>query len=274
MTEQTGEQEITSSEQYAKAADEGRLNESKQQNHEGERNDGSLLNRASDAQSKQEEPKAEWYYANGVPGSGEKPEWLKDSKYKSVEDQAKAYNELEKKFGSFKGAPEKYEVKLQEDLQDKLAFNADDPFYKSFESWAKEKNFSNDAFNELLNLYGYHLVKAELDLSKSYKEQMEKEFEKLGEDRQKVVDEVAGWVKANVSEDDQDAVMQLANSASGIKFLHKIAKNDKYQKIDSEDGISTLSGYDRKEQLKKMMADPRWLKDMEYTKRVEKLYQQ
>ena len=36
---------------------------------------------------------------------GERPEWLKD-KYKTVEDQAKAYNDAEKKLGGFSGSPE------------------------------------------------------------------------------------------------------------------------------------------------------------------------
>ena len=33
------------------------------------------------------------------------PEWYKADKYKSVAEQAKAYTELEKKFGGFTGAP-------------------------------------------------------------------------------------------------------------------------------------------------------------------------
>ena len=60
-----------------------------------------------------------------APEEGEKPEWLKD-KYKSVEDQAKAYAELEKKFGGFTGSPEgDYEMKVPEGISGE--FDMDDP---------------------------------------------------------------------------------------------------------------------------------------------------
>jgi len=47
-------------------------------------------------------------WSEGVNGEGEAPEYFKADKYKSVADQAKAYTELEKRFGGFTGAPEAY----------------------------------------------------------------------------------------------------------------------------------------------------------------------
>lgn len=49
------------------------------------------------------EPK--FLFADGVEGTGETPEWFKSNKYKTVADQAKAYTELESRFGAFSGAP-------------------------------------------------------------------------------------------------------------------------------------------------------------------------
>lgn len=46
-----------------------------------------------------------WVLAEGVQGTGKRPEWFKGDKYGSVADQAKAYVDLEKRFGSFNGAP-------------------------------------------------------------------------------------------------------------------------------------------------------------------------
>ena len=59
-----------------------------------------------------EENKPGYLFADGVVGEGDAPEWFKADKYKTVSDQAKAYVELESKFGGFKGAPKegKYEV--------------------------------------------------------------------------------------------------------------------------------------------------------------------
>mgnify|MGYP001818369875 CR=1 FL=1 len=48
-----------------------------------------------------------WNYAEGLAGEGERPEFFLE-KFKSVSDQAKAYTDLEKMFGSFTGAPEEY----------------------------------------------------------------------------------------------------------------------------------------------------------------------
>jgi hypothetical protein len=47
----------------------------------------------------------EYFLSDGIKGTGDTPEWYKGDKYKSVAEQAKAYTELEKKFGGFTGAP-------------------------------------------------------------------------------------------------------------------------------------------------------------------------
>ena len=74
----------------------------------------------------QTETASEWSYADGVPGNGDAPEYFKSDKYKTLADQAKAYTDLEKKFGSFTGAPEEYA--LNEDLQ----ANKDNPLFTKF----------------------------------------------------------------------------------------------------------------------------------------------
>lgn len=47
----------------------------------------------------------EYFLSDGIKGTGDVPEWYIADKYKSVSEQAKAYTELEKKFGGFKGSP-------------------------------------------------------------------------------------------------------------------------------------------------------------------------
>jgi hypothetical protein len=47
----------------------------------------------------------EYFLSENIKGIGETPEWYKADKYKSVAEQARAYTELEKKFGGFTGAP-------------------------------------------------------------------------------------------------------------------------------------------------------------------------
>lgn len=69
-----------------------------------------------------------WSYNEGIDGEGEPPEWFKADKYKTVSEQAKAYTELESKFGSFTGAPEDYALELSESLQEQgVQIDDDDP---------------------------------------------------------------------------------------------------------------------------------------------------
>ena len=57
-----------------------------------------------DQNQSQTQNESSWLWGDEVPGTGEAPEWFNGAKYKSVAEQAKAYPELEKKFGSFTDA--------------------------------------------------------------------------------------------------------------------------------------------------------------------------
>ncbi len=61
---------------------------------------GTLLDEATPTLSE-----GEYFLSDGIKGTGEAPEWYKSDKYSSVAEQARAYTELEKKFGGFTGAP-------------------------------------------------------------------------------------------------------------------------------------------------------------------------
>jgi hypothetical protein len=103
--------------------------------------------------AKPAEPEADWFLMDGVRGTGKAPEWFKADKYKSIDKQAEAYVELEKRFGAFKGAPKdgKYEFKMPENVTGEL--DVEHPIYKGFETWAREHQLSNDGFNQLLGMF-------------------------------------------------------------------------------------------------------------------------
>lgn len=97
------------------------------------------------------EPPAEpsYFFADGIAGQGEKPDWLIDSKYKNVSEQAKGYNEIRKQLGAFTGAPENYEHFQPEGFE----LNPDDPVLESAREWAKGQNMNQDGFNSLVDMY-------------------------------------------------------------------------------------------------------------------------
>lgn len=97
-----------------------------------------------------------WLWAEGINGTGERPPWFNADKYKTVDAQARASIDLEKKLGpaaELIGAPEgDYEVPaLTDEQKEKLAgeFDADDPLYKMLATKAKELGLSQKVFNEI-----------------------------------------------------------------------------------------------------------------------------
>jgi hypothetical protein len=227
----------------------------------------SLLNVGNESTS-EAQPEASWYYAENKPGEGDKPDYFIDSKFKSVEEQAKGYNELRQKLGAFTGAPEAYDVKLQKEFADKVEFNKEDPFYKSFEEFARNKNINNEAFNELLNLYSMNIIKADQQLMEQHKAQLGEEHKKLGENADQIISEVANWTKSNVPAEFHGALKDVAKTAEGVKFLQYISKNVGYTKVPT--GESVANDFNKQEyamELRNMMADSRYKQDPMYLAR-------
>lgn len=78
----------------------------------------------------------------------EAPEWLMKDKFKTAEDQAKAYKELSSKLGKFWGAPsEGYKVDGMDGI------DANDPLIASLTPALKEMGLSQDGFQNLVNQY-------------------------------------------------------------------------------------------------------------------------
>jgi len=131
---------------------------------------------------------------------GEHPEWFKADKYKSIEDQAKAYTDLEKKFGGFTGAPEEYEFALSEGLEFEVA--EDDPLLSDFKEMAKEMGMSNEAFNRVANKYVEQLAAQDMAQKELASEHVATQMKALGDKAQDRVQNVAQWAKAQLGSEE------------------------------------------------------------------------
>lgn len=153
------------------------------------------------------------------------PDWFKHNKYKTVEDQAKAYTELEKKFGGFTGAPDEYEIQLAEGVEFEIP--EDDPLLNDFKEFAKSVNMSNDAFNQFANLY----IEQELaheKLNEEYRNNYASEQMKLlGDKSEERLQNVAQWAKATLGDETLFNKFQagLTNAASVEVFEALMAKS-------------------------------------------------
>ena len=87
----------------------------------------------------------EFFLSEGIKGVGDQPEWYKADKYKSIAEQAKAYTELEKKFGGFTGAP-------KDGYQPYEGVESDDALWGELVEFGTKQNMSQAAMNEAWEL--------------------------------------------------------------------------------------------------------------------------
>jgi hypothetical protein len=209
------------------------------------------------------QPAANWFLADETPGSGDRPEWFKE-KYKSVADQAKAYAELEKRFGGFTGAPEgDYELTLPEEVEGE--FDMEDPRLSWFMETAKESNMSQDTFNRLLHGWIQHEVGQETVNA-------EQELQALGANAQSRLKNLGDWGRANLDPQQFDAMRQLATTAAGVQVLEAIVSKTREAKMPS--GNETIKVGTTEQELREMVADPRYQSSAAYRKEVERKYQE
>lgn len=144
---------------------------------------GSLLD-SINANNEANSPSFLW--DDGVAGSGEKPEYFRSDKYKTVAEQAKGYSELEKRFGGFTGAP-KDGYQLPED------FDKDDAFIQELNSLGTEYNINQELYGKLLE-FGAKIMDA------SDATTIEKELNLLGDKAQERISNVDNILRNNLGE--------------------------------------------------------------------------
>lgn len=193
---------------------------------------------------------------------GERPEWLKE-KYSSVDDQAKAYSELEKKFGGFTGAPDEYELSLPEGVEGE--FDMEDPRMTWFQEAAKESNMSQDTFTQLL--HGW--VEQETQVGEIDREG---EIKALGNNAQGRLKDLADWGSANLDQEQYEGFKALASSAMGVNVLEALIGKTREGSIPRSN--STVQIGETPESLQKLIADPQYQTSPEFRKNVEKKFKE
>lgn len=195
-----------------------------------------------------------WYFDENTPGAGEKPEWLQSTKYKSVAEQAKAYNEAQKRLGAFKGAPEEYEIKVDDP---DVKVNKDDPLIKEFLADAKANNVSQDYVNQLLKTYTKALKYGRPD--------PKKELEALGPNAAQDLNNLNKWASNNLSTDELNTFKNMMQTADSVRLMQKLkglANRAPTQPQSSQ--APTVS----KESILKKVHDPRYKTDEQFRKQV------
>lgn len=128
-------------------------------------------------------------------------------KYKSTDDLAKAYKELERKLGAFVGAPEEYTI--PESVKNK-------ELAEIFARKGKELNMSQHAYEQLLSEYE--------NTSESKRKAFKESVEKLDGEQKRTFTEVVTFLQNNLSEADAKRVNSLINSMDDVKIFDQLRR--------------------------------------------------
>ena len=189
-------------------------------------------------------------------------------------EQAKAYGELQKKFGSFTGAPEAYELGLSEEIGEKFNTEelADDPIYNDFQEIAKEMGINNDGFNKLAELY----IKGQLADLEAADQVREQEMKALGSNADRRLGNIQDWAKANLDADGQEGLAAALTTAGAVQAVEKlIAKTRNAPQVQETPAAPSIDHGKLREMMtaKDEYGNPK-MNDPAYKAKVNKLYDQ
>ena len=147
-----------------------------------------------------------WWIDEGVPGVGDRPQWLPD-KYKNVKEAVNSGLELEKKLGT---AP----VTDYDFGEYGEHFDKEHEAFKELQAFAKDKRVPQEVVSKMLESftkYGQSLI-PNADAEKA----------KLGPDADKQLDILNNWAKSNLSAEAADALFDSMQSAGSVKAMMEI----------------------------------------------------
>ena len=153
----------------------------------------------------------EYFLSDGIKGVGDMPEWYKADKYKSVAEQAKAYTELEKKFGGFTGAP-KDGYALYDGVE------SDDALWGELVEFGNSTNMSQSALNQ-----AWELLTAQEQAIEEVS--VEAEMAKLGDNAVERIKVVEQYMKNNLDADTYEELRYAVNSAESIQLIEALIKS-------------------------------------------------
>jgi len=153
----------------------------------------------------------EYFLSDGIKGVGDQPEWYKADKYKSVAEQAKAYTELEKKFGGFTGAP-KDGYALYDGVE------SDDALWGELVEFGNSTNMSQSALNQ-----AWELLTAQEQAIEEVS--VEAEMAKLGDNAVERIKVVEQYMKNNLDGDTYERLRYAVNSAEAVELVEALVRS-------------------------------------------------
>lgn len=189
------------------------------------------------------------------------PDTLYANKYKSVTELETGYKNLQTKLGTHVGAPDEYT--LNEGVE------SSDAYLSKLQEVGKELGLNNDGYNSMVEVYNAVNEAEEAE----YKEAMQAEFAKLGDNGSTRIENINDWASANLEESEVAALNSLSQTADAVILIEKFIQMSKPQQTATDNQVQTKPSYD-KDKLNQMRyakdenGQRRMSNDPEYRKKV------
>ena len=212
----------------------------------------------------------------------EKEEWVRpdywpeqfwsDDEGPDVEKLAKSYQELRAKMSQGKHkapADGKYDLGVFKSA----GVDEKDELLQKYVDKAKDLGMSQDAFEEMAKLYMEEVGAAFEQVAVN----RDAELKKLGPKANDILKANNQWLtklsRGVLTQAETDAIVKASGSAAFVSALNKIRQASGEMAIPTDAAV-VGEGAPSKEDLYAMVGDPRYGKDMQYTRKVESLFAQ
>jgi hypothetical protein len=208
-----------------------------------------------------------------------KPDFLPDEywdaeKGTKLEELMEAFSKQEKSYEQLRTKMSKGNHKAPKEYStsDIGEVNADDPLLETYTEWAKENGISQDAFTKL----GKAFTEFQNNVAQDAAINIEKEKQLLGANADEIIQSNVQWGQGMVqkgifTEADYQEIEILGGTANGQRVIQKIRSLSGEREIP----VASIEGQaPDKEELRAMVADPRYKTDIKYRKSVEKQYEE
>lgn len=216
-------------------------------------------------------------------GDENKLEWLQ-SKYvvegktqeESITEQAKAYNELSTKFGSFTGAPENYEVAFSDELKEAgIELKDGDPMIEAATEFAKNAGMNQEGFTDMLNLVGMQKLAEAKAMQEDNDQFAADQMKALGTNAESRIQNINDWANKHLDAEDIQGIQAMTTTAESVKAVERIIAMTRGASVDVDESQSNsgASAEDVKEMqfAKDEHGNRKINTDPEYRKRYQKL---
>lgn len=212
----------------------------------------------------------EWWFAEGIKGEGDKPEYFNDKTFKTLADQAKAHQDLLKmKSRPKESSPETYEYELDESYDiDQYGEN----LLTSFADVCKQNNISQDQFTSLIDGYLENVNVISEQQEKDDYQKLLKEKELLGPDADDRLRGMKQWADSTMPPEMVEILTNNMRNSDMFKFGEYLMQNMGYHQmpVNSESASSNIN--ERHLQARQKMKDHKYGRDTAYTKMVDDEY--